>query len=287
VDLAPGGPVESVRGAGRYRGDSREHPAHRPLAVPTLKEPTLKADPFAQLKLLDVQELDARTDQLRHQRANLPELAEIAELEQTRARLADQLRDGQIQVDDLTAEQQKVDADVEQVKARRARDRDRMDKGLISNPKDLERMQQELVSLERRITTLEDDELEVMERLEEAQRSLESLSGQLQAADARLAELAKGRDEKAASIDEELTRIARERGPAADGLPADLVTLYERLREQKGGVGAAALRARECGGCRLTLDNAELAVIRSAPPDEVIRCEECQRILVRTPERGL
>ncbi|MEZ5097793.1 MAG: C4-type zinc ribbon domain-containing protein [Nocardioides sp.] len=70
-------------------------------------------------------------------------------------------------------------------------------------------------------------------------------------------------------------------------MPADLLALYDRLREQKAGVGAAAIRARECGGCRLTLDPAELADIRSAAPDEVLRCEECQRILIRTPESGL
>ena len=79
-------------------------------------------------------------------------------------------------MEDLTAEQAKVDADVEQVKARRTRDRDRMDQGLISNPKDLQRMQHELESLERRITSLEDQELEVMERLEEAQKAHADLS---------------------------------------------------------------------------------------------------------------
>jgi uncharacterized protein len=234
-----------------------------------------------------VQELDARADLLRHQRATLPELAEIAELERKTSAIGDQLRDAQIQVDDLNAEQKKVDADVEQVKTRRTRDRERMDQGLVTNPKDLERLQHELTSLERRITSLEDDELEVMERLEESQNALESLAAQLQAADTRLAELAKTRDEKVAAIDGQLAQIERERTPAVDGLPADLMALYTRLREQKGGVGAAALRARACSGCQLTLDNAEIAVIRNAPDDEVIRCEECQRILVRTPESGL
>jgi predicted nucleic acid-binding Zn-ribbon protein len=260
---------------------------HRPLAVPSLKEPTLKADPSAQLKLLDVQELDARADQLRHQRTHLPELAEIAELKQQRAALDDRVRDARILVDDLTVEQTKVDADVEQVKARRTRDRDRMDQGLITNPKDLERMQQELVSLERRITTLEDEELEVMERLEAAQMELDRATSELAETDVRLAGLASARDQKLAAIDEELASVAAERVPTAEGLPADLVALYDRLREQKGGVGAAALRARACGGCQLTVDNAEIAVIRAAADDEVIRCEECQRILVRTPESGL
>jgi uncharacterized protein len=190
-------------------------------------------------------------------------------------------------VEDLTVEQKKIDSDVEQVKARRVRDRDRMDRGLVNNPKDLERMQHELVSLERRITTLEDEELEVMERLEEAQQTLDSLLAQVRSTDERLEELAGSRDRQLAEIDKELSELETERGPAVSDIPAELLTLYDRLRQQKGGVGAAALRARECGGCRLSLDNAELAVISKAPSDEVIRCEECQRILVRTSESGL
>ncbi len=224
---------------------------------------------------------------LRHQRTNLPELAEIAETERLRADLENQVRDAQIVVDDLAAEQKKIDADVEQVKTRRVRDRERMDQGLVTNPKDLERMQHELVSLERRITSLEDEELEVMERAEEAQKAFDSLTAQATAAGERLGALVAARDEKAATIDAELETLGRDRAPAVDGIPADLLTLYDRLRGQKGGVGAAALRARQCGGCRLSLDNAELAVIRTAPSDTVIRCEECQRILVRTAESGL
>ncbi len=65
------------------------------------------------------------------------------------------------------------------------------------------------------------------------------------------------------------------------------MTLYAKLREQKGGVGAAALRRRECEGCRLTLNASDLAVIAKAPADDVLRCEECNRILVRVPESGL
>ncbi|WP_432479340.1 zinc ribbon domain-containing protein [Nocardioides sp. GXQ0305] len=259
------------------------------MAVPDLKTrgAPLKADPFVQLKLLDVQELDSRADQLRHQLAHLPEHAEIQQLTATRADLDDRARDAAIVVEDLTAEQAKVDADVEQVKARRTRDRDRIDQGLISNPKDLQRMQHELESLERRITSLEDQELEVMERLEEAQKTQDELSGQVVEADERLAALTAARDEKSASLDAALADVQTARVPMLDGMPEDLLSLYDRLREQKGGVGAAALRARECGGCRLSLDPAELTRIRAAAMDEVIRCEECQRILVRTSESGL
>ena len=234
-----------------------------------------------------MQALDARADLLRHQRASLPELAEIAALQASRTELDNRARDARIAVDDLTVEQEKVDADVEAVKTRRRRDRDRMDQGLVTNPKDLERMQHELESLERRISSLEDEELEVMARLEDAQRDLDALSVQVAEADQRLGELAAARDERLAAIDAELTTVLAERAPAVADVPADLLALYDRLREQKGGVGAAELRQRRCTGCQLGIDNAELAVIKAAPADEVIRCEECQRILVRTPESGL
>ena len=176
---------------------------------------------------------------------------------------------------------------MEQVKARRTRDQQRMDQGLITNPKDLERMQGELVSLERRINDLEDVELEVMERLETAQAELDELTAHLEQLDARATELGTVRDEKAGAIDVQLGEVAGQRKTTADALPADLVALYERLRDHKGGVGAAALRARRCGGCSLELTAADLAVIAKAPTDEVLRCEECNRILVRTSESGI
>jgi len=217
----------------------------------------------------------------------MPELAEIAELTAKRTDVDNLARDVRIRVDDLTVEQKKVDLDVEAVKTRRTRDRDRMDQGLISNPKDLERMQHELESLERRISSLEDDELEVMEKIEEAQAELGEFERLVAETDERLAVLTQTRDEKLAAIDEQLQQQEAARGPAAEGLPDDLVRLYQRLREQKGGVGAATLRARTCSGCQLSLDSVELSRIKGLPEDEVVRCEECDRILVRTPESGL
>ena len=234
-----------------------------------------------------MQELDAHVDQLRHQRAKLPELAEIAELTAKRTDVDNLARDVRITIDDLTTEQKKVDLDVEAVKTRRKRDRDRMDQGLITNPKDLERMQHELESLERRISSLEDDELEVMEKIEEAQKELTQYEAMVAETDERLAALATARDEKLAAIDEQLEKVQTDRGPAVEGLPENLLALYVKLRDQKGGVGAATLRARTCSGCQLGLDGVEMSRIQGLPEDEVVRCEECDRILVRTSESGL
>jgi len=211
----------------------------------------------------------------------------MAALEASRTELDNQARDARISVGDLTVEQKKIDADVEQVKTRRTRDQSRIDQGLIANPKDIERMQHEMVSLERRITSLEDEELEIMATLEDAQRTLDGLTAQIAAADERLVELRAARDDKAVDIEVELAAQVDQREVMVRDLPEDLLALYEKLRTNRRGVGAAELRQRRCTGCQLTIDFAELAVIKKAPVDLVIRCEECSRILVRTPESGL
>jgi predicted nucleic acid-binding Zn-ribbon protein len=247
----------------------------------------VKADPFAQLKLLDVQQLDSRLDQLRHRLRTLPQLAELEELGRTRADLEHRSGAARTAVEDLTRDQKRADVEVEQVKARRKRDHDRIDQGLVNNPKDLERMQHELVSLERRISDLEDAELEVMEQLETAQSEYDALVAQLAKVEEEVSATTSSRDHEARTVEEELAAVAAEREQTATGLPEDLMALYTRLREQKGGVGAAALHRRRCGGCSLELNAAELGMIGKSPSDEVIRCEECNRILVRTSESGV
>jgi predicted nucleic acid-binding Zn-ribbon protein len=239
------------------------------------------------LKLLDVQELDSRLDTLRHQLGTIPEAVLLAELTARRSELDGIVRDLRVEVDDLTAEQKRADADVEQVKARRVRDQGMIDAGSIADPKALQRMLGELESLQRRISDLEDVEIEVMERLETAQAALEERSAELVKLDRDIEALGHTQAHKAGELDEELAKVAAERKTTASGVPADLLALYEKLRVQKNGVGAAALRRRECTGCRLSLNPSDLAAIAAAPTDEVVRCEECSRILVRTGESGL
>jgi predicted nucleic acid-binding Zn-ribbon protein len=132
------------------------------------------------LKLLDVQELDSRIDALRHQLATMPEAVHLAELTERREEVDGAARDLRVLVDDLTTEQKRADADVEQVKARRMRDQGMIDAGTMTDPKALQRMLGEMESLQRRISDLEDVEIEVMERLETAQQDLTERTAELE-----------------------------------------------------------------------------------------------------------
>ena len=247
----------------------------------------MKADPFVQLKLLDVQALDSQLDTLRAQITSMPETTELARLGARKDELTLLVRNLGVDVDDLTAEQRKADRDVESVRTRRERDQGLIDSGGVSNPKDLERMLHELESLARRISDLEDVEIEVMERLEAAQTARAEAEAEAEKIAAEFADVEAKRDQRSAEIKAQGAEVTRERARTAEGMPADLMDLYTKLRAQKDGVGAAPLRQRQCGGCRLTLDASILGSIRAAATDEVVRCEECGRILVRTGESGL
>lgn len=237
--------------------------------------------------MLDVQGHDSTISRLKHQRANLPVVLVLSELEKELSVLNGQRIAAQTRVSDLEREQSKADNEVELVKARRARDEERLNSGAVSSPKDLANLQHEVVALERRIATLEDAELEIMETLEAAQGELAALIAQVDQISAKLSEAEAERDESVAAIDAELSQVESERAALAPALPEALVKLYDKLRANSGGVGAAVLRARRCEGCRLELNGADLREIGTAPADELLRCPECSRILIRTEHSGV
>jgi hypothetical protein len=161
-----------------------------------------------------------------------------------------------------------------------------MDSGAITHAKELESLQHEVASLSRRQSELEDTELELMERREEAQAALDAAVAALDEAQRFLDDAAVRRDATFDEIDTAEATRREERGPLVAQIPADLLALYDKIRDHSG-TGAAMLRARRCEGCRIELSGSDLSQVAAAPADEVVRCEECRRILVRTAESGL
>jgi predicted nucleic acid-binding Zn-ribbon protein len=256
-----------------------EKRAHRDVNAPPISSPE-------QLRLLDLQAVDTALAQLRHRRATLPELAAITQRAAEAAELETALVEVQTSVGDIATEQRRLENDVDAVQTRAGRDEQRLQTGGLP-AKELESLQHEIATLSRRKSVLEDELIDVMERREQAESTSAELTGRRDALAALRAELEAARDTAFAEIDEATAQRCTERDAVAAEIPADLLAIYERAREHSGGVGAAMLRQRRCEGCHIELAGSELTAVRAAAPETVVRCDNCRRILVRTPESGL
>jgi predicted nucleic acid-binding Zn-ribbon protein len=252
-----------------------------------LRRHTLKADPASQLRLLELQATDSALDRIAHRLRTLPEIARLAELTTILAGIEGRIAVAEAEVSDLQRAQARIDADVEQVRARMGRDQQRMDTGAVSSPKELEQLQHEIESLRRRQSSLEDDELEIMAQVEAKEVVVAALRREQQESSEAFtsATASKADAEERAAI--EAADLRGQRADHVAALPADLLKLYDKLRADGLSVAAAKLHRRTCQGCHMELPSTDLGAMAAAPEDEVLRCESCRAVLVRTADSGL
>ncbi|MGB2719681.1 hypothetical protein AYK61_01620 [Rhodococcus sp. SBT000017] len=245
----------------------------------------MNVDPKVQASLLELAGVDTELSQIAHRRKSLPEQQEVDKLETERTTRKDAAVTVQISMDDLDRDIRKLEGEVDAVRKREARDKKMLESGTIA-PKQMTELQHELGSLERRQGILEEELLEVMEQREASERDYEHAGAQLTQIEDELVDAGRRRDDAVADLDVAEKRGAARRESLVSGLPADLLALYEKQRALTGR-GAALLQARRCGACRIELDRNEIASIANKPADALIRCSECNAILVRTKESGI
>ena len=245
----------------------------------------MKADPAVQRRLLDLAEVDAELSRLAHRRRTLPEHAELTTAEEAVRAGKDKLVEAETAAGDLDRDIRRIERDVEGVRARTERDNQLLS-GAGIGAKQANDLQHELETLARRQGVLEDEQLEVMEQREALGVDVEHSRGVLAAAERELTAIAERRDTALADIDASEAGRRRAREEVVATLPADVLAVYERRREQRG-TGAALLVSRRCQACRLELDRTAISELKAAPADELVHCEECGVILVRTEGSGL
>ncbi|WP_414935530.1 zinc ribbon domain-containing protein [Amycolatopsis sp. cmx-11-51] len=245
----------------------------------------MKADPAVQRQLLELAKVDAELSRTAHRRRTLPEIAEIDAGEKTVRDRRDALVSVQTAASDLDREIARQEKEIESVRARGDRDRKLLESGSVA-AKQMTDIEHELNSLNRRQSALEDDLLELMERREALDLDAQRTSAEVAKAENEVAEAVRRRDENFTDFDTTKARRDEDRAKLLPRFPDDLLKLYERIRAHKG-IGAALLRARRCGACQLDIDRREIAEIKAAPENNVIQCENCGAILVRTLESGL
>lgn len=233
--------------------------------------------------LLDIADLDRRIAQADRARTHPSQAARINELVAIRQEQLRELTALTGTRDDVRTELTRLESDVKLVEQRRARDAERL--AVATDPKQAQALEHEIASLARRQSDLEDAELDVMSRLEEAESAVAAQQALLDITTSEGASLsAQGKADVAAAA-ELGVQLARDRAAVAESIPADLLAEY--TRRASNSAGAALLTRGTCEGCRMMLPGTDLAEIRRAADDAVVSCPECGCILVRTEESGL
>ncbi len=228
--------------------------------------------------LLDLQRLDLAIDRLRARARALETGSELA----TALREADEAeaRSGELklQLDALDRDGAKVEHEIDSLSQKAAAEERRMSSGSVANARELDAIGHEITNLKRRIGDREDELLAIMERretVESAAKEAESRSGSERD---RVAQVRSASDDELGQVTADLQAREAERIEAAARIDPDTLELYEDLRRQKKGVGAAALIDNVCQGCHEQLSAVELDKVRHT--DDIPRCEYCRRILV-------
>lgn len=231
--------------------------------------------------LLAVQEHDTRSDQLKHRIETLPQRAELAQLGDAIRAVDDQTTVVQSRRDELGRSQQRLEDEIASFTERANQAEKQLYSGAVTNPRELQALQDDVASIRRRISQLEDDELEIMELVEPVDADLAQLADQRAGLVTQTAAVQAALDEAEATLQAELAEQQGEREAAAIAVADELWPEYDKLRGALGGVAVARLVGSTCQGCHLALSAVEVDRIRKLSLDDVVHCEECGRLLVR------
>ncbi len=240
----------------------------------------MKASQAAQDQLLALQQIDSAIIQLEHRIKNLPLAAQLDTATQSLISSKNLLVAAETEKSDIKHELSRSEVDVEQVISRIEKDEKRLSSG-TGSPKELEQIQHELSSLAKRRSELEEVELEIMVRIEGIDERIKSLVSEVSNWESEVSKLKAQLDSEINELNSAKTRDIEARTELAKSIDSDLLQLYEKIRIASDGVGAARLVGDKCEGCHLTMNSAEVTRIKSLPDDELVRCEECRRILIR------
>jgi predicted nucleic acid-binding Zn-ribbon protein len=241
--------------------------------------PGITAPPATQARLLDLQRIDDELTRIAQHRRRLEQAGDITAAESERTGLRRTAADRRGELEDLRTRIGRLESDVTTVDQRLERDRSRL--ATSSSTKDVQGLEQEIVSLRRRREALEDDELTLMEQVESVEAAAAVVTAALTAVEERIAALRTDREDALSGLVGQQSDASARRAALAAELPADLLGLYDRQRTRYG-IGAARLVGAVSEGSNMALTGADLAAVRSAAPDAVVLDPESSCILVRS-----
>ena len=225
-------------------------------------------------QLYDLQGVDLKIGEVGKSLAEvLAKLADESVLTSARA----QVQQLESRLDDLESERRGADRTVAVLQDTVKTLDGRLYGGAVTNPQQFAAAEEERNYTSDRLREAEDQLLELMVAIEEAEPALAEAQQSLSRLEARRpVEEAEWRSAES-KLRSELASLGREREGMEPLVPATLLPLYDSMRKSRGGHAVAKVERGMCQGCRLVLPTMDLQHVRSGRG--VVRCSSCGRIL--------
>jgi predicted nucleic acid-binding Zn-ribbon protein len=240
----------------------------------------MQASPDQQNLIFELQLLDNEIMQANTKLNSLPEIEQLLHIDKRIAAATEELATVKAEADQIALELRRGEVDVETVTDRIKKDEARLASG-NATPKELEQLQHEVGTLRKRQEALEEIEFEIMVRSEAITARTNTLTTDLASLETLKAEINQRLTAASGEINTVITTKQSDRDAVGAKIEKPLLDLYEKIRSASGGVAASALVGNKCNGCNLSINAVEMERIKSLSKDELLRCEECRRILVR------
>jgi predicted nucleic acid-binding Zn-ribbon protein len=240
----------------------------------------MQASVAQQNQILQLQIIDSEIMQANTKLKSLPEVEQLLHIDKRILTATEELATVKAEADQISLELRRGEADVETVTDRIKKDEARLSAGTAS-PKELEQTQHEIETLKKRQLALEEIELEIMVRSEAVNERLQLLTIDLVSLETLKSEINQRLTSATTEINLVILARQKDRSELTPNIEKALLDLYEKIRGANSGVGAATLVGSKCNGCNLAINAVEMERIKNLAADELLRCEECRRILVR------
>ena len=239
----------------------------------------MQASPEQQSLILELQLIDNEIMQANTKLKSLPEVEQLLHIDKRVIDATDEVAKVSAEAEQITLELRRGEVDVETVTDRIKKDEARLASG-NATPKELEQTQHEIQTLKKRQLALEEIELEIMIRSEAVSERSKVLTTDLASLETLKSEINQRLTLATSEINSLIAAKQKDRDAVVVKIEKPLLGLYEKIRVSSG-VAAAALIGNKCNGCNLAINAVEMERIKSLAKDELLRCEECRRILVR------
>jgi predicted nucleic acid-binding Zn-ribbon protein len=183
-----------------------------------------------------------------------------------------------LKIDELARDQGRYEHEIDSMTQKEKAEQTRLYDGSIVNVKELEALQHEIANLQKRRSDREDELLVLMEQREQLDAGADEAQTRSDELRDDVERVASASSEELTAIDVELEARTNEREAMAAEIDPETLELYDDLRRQKKGIGAAALVDGVCQGCHEQLSSVQLDKLKKT--DGIRRCEHCRRILV-------